>query len=118
MDNLTCFDSHPSPLASSRDRHNTQWERPLGRDGGGSEHRGIQAEREHFRNGGNLHNNEGKDGGASDPGEPNQVSQEKEKEVPHTFILEEEQEKEGGERETRSMSEWTRKAMKTSELPS
>lgn len=83
---------------SSVDRRNTQWERPLGRDGGGSEHRGIQAEHEHFGNGGNLHNNEGEDGGGSDPGEPNQVPQEKEKEVSHAIVLEKEQEKEGGER--------------------
>lgn len=89
------------------DRHNTQREGPLGRDGGGSEHRGIQAKREHFGNGGNLHNNKGEDGGASDPREPDQVPQEKEKQVPHTFFLEKEQEKEGGERKYRSLSMFT-----------
>lgn len=73
------FLPHLSDSVLSVDRHNTKWKGPLVRDGGGSEHRGIQAECEHFRNGGNLHNNKGENGGASDPGEPEQVPQEKEK---------------------------------------
>lgn len=94
-------------LVSTFDRHNTQWEGPLGRDRGGSEHWGIQAEREHFGNSRNLHNNEGEDGGCSDPGEPNQVPQEKEEEVSHTVILEKEQEKEGWEGKNRSLRAFT-----------
>lgn len=94
-------------LVSTVDRHNTQWEGPLGRDRGGSEHWGIQAERKHFGNSRNLHNNEGEGGGCSDPGEPAQVPQEKEEEVSHTVILEKEQEKERWEGQNRSLRGFT-----------
>lgn len=98
-------------LVSSVDRDNTQWERPLGRNRGGSERRSIQAQRERRGNGGNLYNNQREDWGGSDPREPNQVPQEKEKEVSHTFILEKEQEKEGGEGKNRSRREFTVKKL-------
>lgn len=96
---LPPFFSLPPPA----DRLDPQREGPLLGAGWGSERGGLQAEREHRRDGGDLHHHQGEDGGGSHPGEPEQVPQEEEEEVPHAVVPEKEQEKEGRERKNGSL---------------